>query len=223
MATHRLLREYTHIQKTEVPNILARPLENDILEWRFAIFDLPDPYSGGIYHGKIVFPTEYPLRPPSIQMMTPSGRFQTNTRICMSMTDFHPESWNPAWRAETVLLGLVSFMLDAADPATAGGLNETRAARRAHALRSFTFNKEDRIFRKLFPELCDESRLLPACGFFFRIDPPTPTSDVNEHEQIKISALGNIWRSVSIFIAVFVIIVASASTIAKTFLSSSSQ
>jgi hypothetical protein len=26
-----------------------------------------------------------------INMMTPSGRFQVNTKICMSMSDFHPE------------------------------------------------------------------------------------------------------------------------------------
>ena len=44
--------------------------------------DLP-PYScyiGGYYHGQIVFPQEYPLKPPAIYMTTPSGRFQSNTR-----------------------------------------------------------------------------------------------------------------------------------------------
>lgn len=172
MASHRLNREFIYLQQTNVPNILARPLESNILEWRFAIFDLPDPYLGGVYHGKIVFPPEYPLRPPSIQMLTPSGRFQTNTKICMSMTDFHPESWNPAWRVETVLLGLVSFMLDAADPATAGGLNDSVAARRVHAIRSFSFNCQDRIFRQLFPELTDGDKFLDRKGFFYRTTPP---------------------------------------------------
>lgn len=33
---------------------------------------------------------QYPYKPPSIQMFTPSGRFQTNTKLCLSMTDFHP-------------------------------------------------------------------------------------------------------------------------------------
>lgn len=31
------------------------------------------PYEGGYYHGKIIFPPQYPFKPPSILMLTPSG------------------------------------------------------------------------------------------------------------------------------------------------------
>ena len=66
--------------------------------WYFVIFGLTDcPYEGGVYLGKIIFPLQYPLKPPGIQMITPNGRFKSKTRICMSMSDYHPESWNPAW------------------------------------------------------------------------------------------------------------------------------
>ena len=34
----------------------------------------------GRYHGKIVFPNEYPFKPPSIFMLTPNGRFETGRR-----------------------------------------------------------------------------------------------------------------------------------------------
>lgn len=44
-------------------------------------------------------------------MMTPSGRFQTDTRLCLSMSDFHPESWNPLWSVGSILMGLLSFMV----------------------------------------------------------------------------------------------------------------
>ncbi|RCV06247.1 hypothetical protein SETIT_1G148100v2 [Setaria italica] len=30
-------------------------------------------------------------------MTTPSGRFAPHKRICLSMSEFHPESWNPMW------------------------------------------------------------------------------------------------------------------------------
>lgn len=30
-------------------------------------------YEGGYYHGKIIFPPQYPFKPPSILMLTPSG------------------------------------------------------------------------------------------------------------------------------------------------------
>ena len=36
--------------------------------------------TGGYYHGKLVFPREYPFKPPSIYMATPNGRFKCNTR-----------------------------------------------------------------------------------------------------------------------------------------------
>ena len=41
----------------------------------------PDsPYAGGESHGRLLFPPEYPMKPPSVFMLTPSGRFEVNTR-----------------------------------------------------------------------------------------------------------------------------------------------
>ena len=67
--------------------------------------------SGGVYHGKLVFPGEFPFKPPSIYMITPNGRFKCNTRLCLSISDFHPDTWNPAWSVATILTGLLSFMV----------------------------------------------------------------------------------------------------------------
>ena len=72
----------------------------------------PTPFpSGGFYLGKLVFPKDYPFKPPRIMMITPNGRFQTNTRLCLSISDFHPDTWNPAWSVATILTGLLSFMV----------------------------------------------------------------------------------------------------------------
>ena len=63
----------------------------------------PDsPYAGGEYYGVILFPSEYPFKPPGIKMLTPSGRFIPDKKICFSMSDFHPGSWNPAWSVATM-------------------------------------------------------------------------------------------------------------------------
>jgi len=35
----------------------------------------------GRYHGKVVFPNDYPFKPPSIYMLTPNGRFETGRRL----------------------------------------------------------------------------------------------------------------------------------------------
>lgn len=50
-------------------------------------------------------------QPPAVYMLTPNGRFSTNTRLCLSMSDFHPETWNPLWSVGTILTGLLSFMV----------------------------------------------------------------------------------------------------------------
>ena len=90
---------------------MAVPDSKNIFEWHYVIYDLKDsPYEGGFYHGKLLFPPEYPMKPPGIMMITPSGRFKPNTRICLSISDFHPETWNPVWKTETILTALVSFM-----------------------------------------------------------------------------------------------------------------
>ncbi|TYI72359.1 hypothetical protein E1A91_D05G341900v1 [Gossypium mustelinum] len=62
------------------------------------------PFAGGYYYGKIKFPPEYPYKPPGITMITPNGRFMTQKKICLSMSDFHPESWNSMWSVSRLLV-----------------------------------------------------------------------------------------------------------------------
>eukprot|EP00929_Paragymnodinium_shiwhaense_P008423 TRINITY_DN112377_c0_g1_i1.p1 TRINITY_DN112377_c0_g1~~TRINITY_DN112377_c0_g1_i1.p1 ORF type:complete len:249 (+),score=39.90 TRINITY_DN112377_c0_g1_i1:72-818(+) len=168
-ALTRLRRECAIIQGEKIPHIVARPTEKSLLVWHYVLHDLPpeSPYNGGVYWGKLVFPKEYPHKPPSIYMMTPSGRFQVNTRLCLSMSDFHPESWNPSWRIESILVGLVSFMLDMTEPRTTGGVHTTTAKRREYAKASFEFNQGSSEFKDLFPEFCDSSKVHSSGYFFF--------------------------------------------------------
>ena len=81
---------------------------------------------GGVYHGKLKFPPEYPLKPPSIIMITPNGRFKTMRRICLSMSDYHPETWSPLWSVETILTGLVSFFNSNENSTAAGCMLTTQ-------------------------------------------------------------------------------------------------
>mmetsp|Transcript_12238 Transcript_12238/g.13775 ORF Transcript_12238/g.13775 Transcript_12238/m.13775 type:complete len:127 (+) Transcript_12238:486-866(+) len=112
MGLSRIRKEYIAIQKDKtITNLIIEPNPKNMYEWHFIIYDLDDcPYEGGYYHGKLLLPIEYPVKPPGIMMLTPNGRFKTNTRICLSMSDFHPESWSPSWSISKVLIGLVSFM-----------------------------------------------------------------------------------------------------------------
>jgi len=110
-----------------------------------------------------MFPPEYPFKPPGIKMFTPSGRFSPDKKICFSMSDFHPGSWNPAWSVATILTGLLSFMLS--DEITTGSINTTDTDKRAWARKSHSWNLQQRKFKEAFPEYCTPTmRDLPNMG-----------------------------------------------------------
>lgn len=110
-----------------------------ILEWHYVITGPPQtPYYGGQYWGTLVFTPNYPYAPPAIRMHTPSGRFQPSTRLCLSISDFHPKSFNPAWGISTILIGLLSFMTS--DEMTTGSISATEQERRFLASRSRWWN-----------------------------------------------------------------------------------
>lgn len=135
------------------PKITIAPNEANIREMHFVLEgNANTPYEGGVYHGKLVFPKEYPLKPPSVLMLTPNGRFQTNRRLCLSMSDFHPETWNPMWSVSTILTGLYSFMIE--NNPTLGSIETSTKKKRAFAAHSLAWNVKhgDPMFSKLFPE-----------------------------------------------------------------------
>ncbi|KAJ1728304.1 Ubiquitin-conjugating enzyme E2 6 [Coemansia biformis] len=151
-ATKRLTKEYTMMKKSPPEFITAKPLEKDILEWHFIIAGPPaTPYEGGEYHGRLIFPREYPFQPPAIQMITPSGRFEANKDICTSMSNYHPQSWNPAWSVATIITGMLSMMTS--DERTTGGIETTDETKKQYAAQSRSFNKTSVMFRNAFGDL----------------------------------------------------------------------
>jgi ubiquitin-conjugating enzyme E2 J2 len=85
-----------------------------------------------------MFPPDYPFAPPAIRMHTPSGRFQPSTRLCLSISDFHPKSFNPAWEVSTILIGLLSFMTS--EEMTTGSVGANEAERKWAAGRTRWWN-----------------------------------------------------------------------------------
>ena len=74
----RLNKELRNIMKNPIPQLKTRPLAENILEWHYVIYNLDGCYKDGIYHGVLKFPSDYPYKPPSLRMITPSGRFHIN-------------------------------------------------------------------------------------------------------------------------------------------------
>ncbi|KAK5660107.1 hypothetical protein OQA88_13576 [Cercophora sp. LCS_1] len=135
----RILREAQELSTSPSPDYHAVPLETDLFEWHFTLRGPPNSsYADGMYHGRIVLPPAYPLKPPSFRFLTPSGRFETNREICLSISGHHEETWQPAWGLRTALVALRSFM--ETDPAgQLGGLETSDTVRRRLAGESVSY------------------------------------------------------------------------------------
>ncbi|KAH8271176.1 hypothetical protein KR018_000808 [Drosophila ironensis] len=174
-AVSRMKQDYMRLKRDPLPYITAEPLPNNILEWHYCVKGPEDsPYYGGYYHGTLLFPREFPFKPPSIYMLTPNGRFKINTRLCLSISDFHPDTWNPTWCVGTILTGLLSFMVRTlAKPVpaastcfcssfqlestpTLGSIESSNYDKQMFAQKSLAFNIRNTNFCELFPEIVEE-------------------------------------------------------------------
>ncbi|KAL1849714.1 hypothetical protein Plec18167_005297 [Paecilomyces lecythidis] len=137
----RLMKEAAELSESAPspsPHFCAHPVSDEnLFDWHFTIAGppAPSPYANGIYHGRIVLPPQYPLRPPSFRFLTPSGRFEVNREICLSISGHHEETWQPAWGIRTALIAIRSFM-DADAKGQVGGLEAKEEVRREWAEKS---------------------------------------------------------------------------------------
>ncbi|XP_040986847.1 ubiquitin-conjugating enzyme E2 32 [Juglans microcarpa x Juglans regia] len=135
-AVKRIMQEYKEMQSNPSDDFMSRPLEENVFEWQFAIRGPRDTeFEGGIYHGRIQLPAEYPLKPPSFMLLTPNGRFETQTKICLSISNHHPEHWQPSWSVRTALVALMAFMPTNPNGAL-GSLDYKKEERRDLAIKS---------------------------------------------------------------------------------------
>jgi len=191
-ALTRLRKELKAIGQDPPPHIHVSCDESNILAWSYLLEGPPDtPYYGGWYWGRLKFPRDYPFSPPSILMVTPNGRFQTNMRLCLSMSDYHPESWQPAWSLATVLKGLLSFMCEESPTAGAVDPPPSNEERQRLAQCSLEWNKAHGDFLKAFPEVesivaeVEAQRAAPR---------PPPQDQVEGEEEVQNFAAGDAVR-----------------------------
>eukprot|EP01032_Pedospumella_encystans_P009213 gene9213-10868_t len=110
-AVKRILADVRELQTHPSSRYFAAPLEDNMFEWHFTIRGPADSaFADGVYHGRILLPTDYPFKPPNIVFLTKNGRFEVGTKICLSISAYHEESWQPAWGVRTMLEAIISFM-----------------------------------------------------------------------------------------------------------------
>lgn len=151
----RILGDLRKLKNDPLQFIDVFPEEN-LLTWIFLIKGPPDTmYKGGHYMGKIVLSPEYPMKPPEFYMLTPSGRFRTNSKICMTNSNYHSEQWTAMWTVHAMLLGLLSIMLDTKESGISH-THETADVCARYARESIDYNKNNHMsYVKRFTRFLD--------------------------------------------------------------------
>lgn len=120
----RIINEIKNLKDKPSPMFHAEPLPHNLHEWHFTLrgFEGSD-YEGGLYHGVVYLPAEYPMKGPDIRFFTKNGRFEIGKNICLSASGYHPEQWTPLWKVRNILESLDAFFLE-----EAAGIGAKRAS-----------------------------------------------------------------------------------------------
>lgn len=86
-AVRRLLRDLSDLQRNPLPLVSARPLPNNLFKWHVNLCGPSNTaYEGGIFHIELVFPGDYPCRPPSATVFTSLPHPHViDGRICLDL------------------------------------------------------------------------------------------------------------------------------------------
>ena len=112
MALRRIQKELKDLQTDPPANCSAGPIGEDMFKWEGVIMGPADsPYQGGVFKLEILFPVDYPFKPPKIQFTTKIYHPNINTAglICL---DILKQQWSPALTISKVLLSITSLLTD---------------------------------------------------------------------------------------------------------------
>jgi ubiquitin-conjugating enzyme E2 D len=109
----RIKNELKELIREPVNNCSAGPVnDSNLMEWEATIFGAEGtPYHCGVFNLSIMFPHEYPFKPPIIRFLTKIYHCNINEKggICL---DILKDKWSPALTISKVLLSICSLMSD---------------------------------------------------------------------------------------------------------------
>ena len=106
----RIKKELENIQKDPPLNCSVGLENGDIFKCTATITGPSEsPYAGGIFHLNIIFPQNYPFKPPKITFATKVYHPNINSSggICL---DVLKDQWSPALTIDKVLLSICSLL-----------------------------------------------------------------------------------------------------------------
>ena len=135
----RIRNEMKNMVENHSEDLFAYPLENNPLNWHFSIKGPKNTeFEGGFYHGILDLQNNYPENQPVIQFVTPNGRFQVNTALCLYT--LNNKKWQTEWTLINLLEALINYM--PIQESHTGSISESKEKRVEYAKNSSQFKCE---------------------------------------------------------------------------------
>lgn len=153
----RLTNEVKLLAKEPLHYCSAYPDESNPLIWYFLLkgqkktdYHTGEEGGGGEYIGKIVHSPKYPAEPPDYYMLTPSGRYNVGSKICLTNSSYHKGDWSSTWNIISILIAFYSIWLDDKESGISH-IKDTPSNRKRMASESVAYNlKNNRAIYEKF-------------------------------------------------------------------------
>ena len=113
VALKRLQKEINKFQMNPPAYVNAYLKGDDLYEWKATIEGPPDsPYEGGMFLLDIIFPRNYPFRPPKVTFLTKIYHCNINCEGWVNINILKSFDWRPGMTISTLLLSIQHFLTD---------------------------------------------------------------------------------------------------------------
>jgi len=112
-ASRRLQKELGDIRKSNLKSFRDIQVdESNLLNWQGLLVPENSPYNKGAWRIDIVFPAEYPFKPPKVSFRTKiyHPNIDEKGQVCLPIIS--AENWKPATKTNQVIQALVTLVND---------------------------------------------------------------------------------------------------------------
>lgn len=112
-ASRRLQKELGDIRKSNLKSFRDIQVdESNLLNWQGLLVPENSPYNKGAWRIDIVFPAEYPFKPPKVSFRTKiyHPNIDEKGQVCLPIIS--AENWKPATKTDQVIHALVTLVND---------------------------------------------------------------------------------------------------------------